>query len=301
VNELVTPILLSTTALAAVAAAGSALLALYPIVPSDLGGAPNLDRCARRVRIPVDHGDALDVWHLAGWRNAVVLVFHGYGRDHHRAWRYGAFLHRIGFHVVAVDFRSSRFLNRKPTTLGHYELADAEAVLRFVRHDAAFAGFSIGVFGESLGGTIALMLGGGHREVQAVTVDCAFATGRQALEDACERWAHVPRWPSAVLLRSLARSVTGCDPADVDALAAACRLADRPVFFIHGMRDNRLAPEQARQLWRMAGGKDPLWMIAGAGHNEGWKRQQALYEERVGAFFARHLLGEGPGLPAGEI
>ncbi len=46
-------IILSTTALAALAVGGSALLALYPLIPSDLGGAPNLDRQARRVRIPV--------------------------------------------------------------------------------------------------------------------------------------------------------------------------------------------------------------------------------------------------------
>ena len=80
-------ILVSTSALAVLAAGGSALLALYPLLPSDLGGAPNLDRRARRLRIPLDGGDWIDGWHLRGARKALVLVFHGYGRNHHRAGR----------------------------------------------------------------------------------------------------------------------------------------------------------------------------------------------------------------------
>jgi fermentation-respiration switch protein FrsA (DUF1100 family) len=296
-----TPILLSTSAMAAVVAGGSALMALYPFVPSDLGGAPNLDRRSRRVWIPVGERDGVDGWHLAGERDAVVVIFHGYGRNHRRVWRYGSFLHRLGLHVLLVDFRSSRFLGRKPTTLGHFEIEDAEATLAWLRTRPEFAGFRIGVFGESLGGTIALLVSGSNPDVAAVVADCAFADGKQALEDACERWAHLPRWPSAQLLRSLARTLTGCDPAEMDAVAAARSLSERPVFFIHGMSDNRLSPDQSRQLWRAAGSKDPLWLIPRAGHNEGWKRERQLYEERVSSFFARHLLAEGAGLPAGEI
>ena len=53
-------VLLSTLAAAALAVTGAATLALYPFLPSDLGGAPNLDRRARRVRVPLADGDALD-------------------------------------------------------------------------------------------------------------------------------------------------------------------------------------------------------------------------------------------------
>jgi fermentation-respiration switch protein FrsA (DUF1100 family) len=296
-----TLILISASGLAAIALGGIALLGLYPIVPLDLGGAPNLDRRARRVRIPVDENDWIAGWHLAGRRNAVVLVFHGYGRNHCRAWRYGAFLHQAGYHVLAVDFRSSRTLGRKPTTLGHFELPDAQATIEWVRRQPALEGLRIGVLGESLGGAVALLLAARNPDVAAVVADCAFATGRLALEASCERWAHLPRWPSASILRSLIRNVTGRDPGQVDALAAASGLCDRPVLFIHGMLDNRFSPDQARRLWRAAGSKDPLWLIPDAGHNQGWKKHRAIYEQRVGAFLARHLLSEGVGLPAGEL
>src|SRR5262245_49121026 len=118
--------LLSGTAAAAV---GSVALVLYPPLPKDLGGAADLDTEAERVRIPIPDDHGLDAWYLPGTRPAAVAIFHGLGRTHHRAWRYAAFLRRLGLHVLTVDFRSSRGRGRRPTTLGHHESEDVEAVL----------------------------------------------------------------------------------------------------------------------------------------------------------------------------
>jgi len=293
-------ILISSFALILVAG-GGALYLLYPLVPSDLGGAPNLDHEARRVRIPVAGDDWVAGWFLAGRRPATIVVFHGYGRNHHRAWRYAAFLHRSGYHVLAIDFRSSRYRARKPTTLGHFELPDAQAALDWVRAEPSTQTTRIALLAESLGAAVALIVAAANSDVDALVVDCPFATGQQALEDSCERWARLPRWPSAEILRSLGRAATGRDPADLNPLTACRLLADRPIFFIHAENDNRFSVEQTRALWEAAGAKDPLWLIPGIGHNEGWKKHRRLYEGRVTSFLARHLFGEGEGLPPGEL
>src|SRR5207244_5974615 len=133
-------------------------MALYPEIPADLGGAPNLDRRAERVQIPVGTADHLNGWYLPGRGRATMIIFHGYGRDHTRAWRYAQFLARAGYGVLAPDFRSSRARDRKPTTLGHYELADAEAALAWVETRPATRGARIAVLGASLGGSVGLVL-----------------------------------------------------------------------------------------------------------------------------------------------
>lgn len=274
-------------------------LVLYPVLPSDLGGAENLDARAHCVRIPLRDGDGLDGWHLPGSGRGALLLLHGFGRTHQRMWRYGDFLNRAGYDLLAVDFRSSRRRGRKPTTLGHHELPDAQAALDWLRALPSLEGQPVGVLGESLGGSVALLLAACNPDIAAVVVDGAFSNAARALEDSCERWAGLPGAPTAALLRWIGRRVTGHDPGSVDVIAACEALAVRPVMVIHSTEDDRLSVAHATALWHAAGGKDPLWLIHGAGHNEGWRRQRGLYEELVLAFLELPMRGQGPGLPGG--
>jgi uncharacterized protein len=280
---------------------GSSWLVFYPPVPIDLAGAENLDARARRVRIPVADRDTIDGWYLPPRNGALIVILHGYGRDHHRAWRYGGFLNKAGYGLLAFDFRSSRTRGRLPTTLGHYEIADALAALAWVRSRPDLQSARVGLLGESLGGSIALVAAAERPDVRAVLTDGAFSTGEQALEDACSRWAHLPGRPTARLCREVGRLVTGCDPGALDVIAASHALRGRPLFIIHCLRDDRLSAIHPQALWEAAGRKDPIWIIPGVGHNEGWIRHRALYEARARAFFDRHLLGRGAGLPGGEL
>ena len=292
---------------AALAAAGIVLLGigalalgLFPPLRRDLGGVANLDAEAEHVRVPLSDGDTLDAYVIEGHRPAVIVLFHGYARTHTRSWRYAQFLRGLDCHIVSFDFRSSRARRRQPTTLGGTERADAIAVLNWVAQDPRFAGCRIGFHGESLGGAVALDLAAQRPEVAAVVADAAFAVAAHAIEDACIGMARMPRQPSATILRSLARAFTGHDPGAFAPLDRMAGLAGRPVFFIHGDRDPRISPAQARALWHAAGAKDPLWIVSGAKHNEAWRLARERYEQHVSAFFARALLDEGAGIAAGE-
>jgi pimeloyl-ACP methyl ester carboxylesterase len=276
---------------------GSIWLALFPPVIADLGGAPDLDAVATRVRVPIGD-DALNGWLVPGRRPALVIVFHGYARDHRRAWRYAAFLHRAGYSVLAVDFRSSRERGRKPTTLGLYEMQDATATLVWARHDPRTRGDTLGLLGESLGASVALVLAARHPEVAAVVADCPFASGEWAMEDAAMIKLHLPKWPTAVLGRGLGRLLTGADPWALHVVAAAESLQGRPVFLIHAQGDDRFSTEQTEAIWRAAGSSGELW-LAGGDHNQAWQRHRTEYERRVLAFFDRNLNGSSH-RPVGE-
>lgn len=281
------PFLLLALSALAIFFAGTTWLAFYPPVPLDLDGAPNLDGRARTLRIPLVD-DHLDGWLLPGAKRTVVVLFHGYGRDHHRAWRYGAFLHRAGYDVVTVDFRSSRARQRVPTTLGAHELADAEATLAWVRSAPELRGHRVVLFGESLGGSVALVTAARAGDMAAVIADCPFATGRRALEDTFDYWLRVPGGPVAAVASRVGRGLTGRDPGALDAVAAAESLRATPMLLIHARKDDRMRSRQAEDLWRAAGSDDELWMTDG-GHNEGWQRMRAEYERRVLAFLDRAL------------
>ena len=196
---------------AALLFAGWAWTALYPRIPADLGGVANLDAEARRVRIATATADSIDGWYLAGREPAVVLLLHGHGRDHRRMWRYGNFLHVGGYGVLAIDFRSARARNRAPTTLGHRELVDAQAALDWLRGLPALRGHAVGLLGESLGGSVALVIAARNPDVDAVIDDSGFASGEEAIADFFTRIARLPSWPTP-LVRAFAGAVTGVDP-----------------------------------------------------------------------------------------
>jgi pimeloyl-ACP methyl ester carboxylesterase len=260
-------------------AAAAAWLALYPPVPKDLGGASDLDAEAERVAIPLPGGDRLAAWFLPGTSSAGLLLLHGYGRTHHRMWRYAGFLRPAGYSLLAVDFRSSRRTRRLPTTLGHHERVDAQAAWAWLR--ARLPGHRLGVMGESLGGTVALALAAGDPTVQAVIVDCPFATGGDAVEDMLGRFLRLPRWPFALLMRRVGALASGVDPYHLDGIAAAAALEQRRVLFIHSQKDERLSPRQSQRLWEAGGRRHQLWQVPGARHNRAWIVRREEYERRV--------------------
>ncbi len=271
--------LVGTPALLGSGAAVTAWLALYPPTPRDLGGARDLDGEAERVRIPIGGADHLDGWYLPGTRGLTLLLFHGYGRTHHRMWRYAGFLHDAGYGALAIDFRSSRRGRRLPTTLGHHEREDAEAAWRWLA--ARAPGERRGVMGESLGGSVALLLAADHPDLEPVIADCPFATGGEAVDDMLVRFLRLPRWPFAPMARRIAMLASGRDPCATDAVQAAARLRDRRVLFIHSADDERVALRQSERLWEAGGRRHALWRVAGARHNRAWLACRTEYERRV--------------------
>ncbi len=280
-------------------AAGSAWIALYPSVPADLGGVENLDARALRVTIPVGESDHLDAWYVRGTRPATVILFPGYARDHRRMWRYAQFLLRDGYDVVAVDFRSARSLDRKPTTLGYWEFRDARAVLDWLRARPESRGQRVAFFGESLGGVVALALAAERPDVNAVVVDCPFASGDAAIADGFRYVMHLPPYPLAQIARQLGKLVTGHDPGELDATAALRALNGRPVLLIQTTLEDRFSRAEVERLTGSAGLDAETWTVHDAKHTEVWVTHREEYEKRVSRFLAPRLGGDvAP--PAGE-
>ncbi len=270
-------------------AAGSAWIALYPTVPADLGGVENLDAKAERVRIPVGEDDHLDGWYLRGPRPATVLLFAGYARDHRRVWRYANFLHKLGVNIVTVDFRSARSQQRKPTTLGYFELRDERATLDWVRARPESRRHRVALFGESLAGAAALALAAERTDVDAVVADCPFASGDAAMADGFRFVAHLPAYPLAPIARQLARLITGHDPGALDVTQALRALNGRPVMLIQTRVEDRFSREQVERLTTAAGLGAELWTVDDAKHTEIWVQHREEYERKVGRFVATQL------------
>lgn len=275
--------------------AGSMWILLYPSVPADLGGVENLDHVAKHVKIPVGEADHLDGWFIAGPRPGTVILFAGYARDHRRVWRYAHVFKNQGYSVLAVDFRSARTLQRKPTTLGFWESLDARAALDWVRAEPSLRGQRVGLFGESMGAAVALALAAERPDVSAVVADCPFASADAGIADEFRLFGHLPANLLAPIARQLGKWITGQDPGALDATAALRALNGRPVLLIQTRYEDRFSVAQVERLTTAAGLGAETWTVDDAKHNEIWVVHREEYEKRLGRFMRAHLGGQLPG------
>ncbi len=228
-------------------------------------------------------GDGL---RLAAWlaprpgAPAVVLL-HGYPADKSDLLPIAAALHPR-FTVLLVDLRYFGASEGRATTLGYRERDDLRRVVDAL-HDRGFT--SVGVFGFSLGGAVALLAAADEPRIQAVVAYAAFADLRMLGR---ELYAHfwILRDPLVALMRVWARLFLGVDITRPSPAEAAAHLRV-PVMLIHSRADDQIPFSHAERLAR-ALEANPAAEVAFVDAGRHGALSPALLE-RVTAFFDTHL------------
>lgn len=195
---------------------------------------------------------------------ATVLFLHGNAQNisTHIASVY--WLSERAFDVLLVDYRGYG------TSQGHPSLdgiqADAEAALRYLVEKGAVGSKPLIVFGQSLGGAVAIRLVAHtpyRNRIKALVVEGTFASYPQiAREKLAEFWL---TWPLQWIPYA---TVSG----HYDAVKAVPEVSPVPLLIIHGDADTIVPPVHASRLYRAAHEPKRLWLVPGAGHIEAFSR-----------------------------
>lgn len=242
-------------------------------------------------------GLRLIAWYLPGRRPAAVVVSGGHRGRAGDVLGISASLQRAGFHVVVYGWRGTPGSDPAAHTLGVFERRDLQAAIDAV--EARLGDVPIGLLGFSLGGAVSIVVAGEDPRVRAVCADSAFSDPAAVLADGVER---VLRIPGAVLTAPVAAVValrTGARLSDFNPLAAAARIAPRPLLLIHGDRDTAVPVRHARALYDAARDPRELWVVPGASHVGAYFADRERYADHVVEFFERSLAAE-PQPPSGN-
>lgn len=169
-----------------------------------------------------------------------------------------------GYHVLALDYRGYGRSEGHASIDGIHE--DARLALRWLQsHSGALP---LVVYGQSLGGTVALNLvarsdADSRRRIAAVIADSAFASYRGiAREKLDQSWLTWPlQWPLSLLVSDAWSPVAVVD-----------RISPIPLLLIHGERDAVVPPHHSDALYRRAGEPKMLWRIPGGRHIDAMRR-----------------------------
>jgi uncharacterized protein len=230
------------------------------------------------VRIPVRGSDApiLYGWWLQGAdaHARAVLYLHGNDLNIGGNIDHVTALHRIGFSVLAVDYRGyGKSEGAFPSESQVYD--DAEASWDYLighRHVDPGRAF---IYGHSLGGAVAIELALRRPEAAGVIVESGFTSMSDVAK--IEYWMFPVNW----LLNQR-----------FDALAKVAMLRV-PVLFIHGTADREVPYEMSERLFAAASGSKLMMLIPGGGHENNAAVGGALYTQAVREFVEGHERGRG--------
>lgn len=250
------------------AAAGCLNDAFYAPTPSRYQDPEKGGRHTEEVFFRSGDGTRLQgyIFPAAGESRGVVIYFHGnYGNLTHYLDQF-RWLSGAGFTLFAFNYRGYGGSRGSPSRKGVHR--DGLAALDYVRTHPVLGGQDRFVFGQSLGGAVAVAAVAETEKsgIRAVVLEGVFDSyrveARQMIaHTVTENWGAVPclGFQAAVLSRLFVS----------DALNPGERIGDLspiPVLLIHCAGDRTVLPSHSRRLYGKAKAPKTLWVVEGCDH-----------------------------------
>lgn len=258
---------------------------LHPL-PQFLMASP-VTPAPRTVTFIADDRQKFEGWVLeAPAARGVVITCHGYKANRLQLVPIAEGLCRRGYTMMLFDLRGHGS-RRGRCTFGTRDVKDLGVIMQWCRANPALAALPVGLLGLSMGGAVACQAAAQFPDIKAVVVDSAYARLFPVLAQSIRKTYHLPsvfaRVTWAGLALALGRGLSHADPVVVAARAR------QPLLIIHGMEDQSVSPEQARQLYAAWQGPKEQWLHSQGGHIGIGFQHPDEYANRVAEFFHRWL------------
>jgi len=234
-----------------------------------------------RVVIPTEDGLHLSGWFIPRPGAPALILLHGYPAEKADLLPLASAL-APQFSMLLVDQRYFGGSEGHATTLGFRERGDLKRMVDFLESRGAT---SVGVFGFSLGGAVALLTAAEDPRIRAIVAYAPFADLRVLGQD-LYGWMSVARYPFIEGMLLWSRVLFGADISRPSPAEAAARV-EIPVLLVHSRQDEQISFRHAERL-RTALGNNPRaefdFMDRGR-HGE----MPAGFEGKLSRFFRRAL------------
>ncbi|MDB5097385.1 MAG: Alpha/beta hydrolase family [Cyanobacteria bacterium RYN_339] len=247
--------------------------------------------------VPYDdvHFASEDGLRLAAWyvpaavpTHKTVVLVHGHADSRYAFLRDGQLaMLQPAYNVLALDLRNNGDSDGTVTSFGLYEWRDVVAAVKYAEDRGAQ---DVALYGMSMGAVTCLNALERLPAVKAVLLDCPYASARAAFVGfAAAAWEPNPVLVGQAIL-ARANKELGADMADAEGLKHIAAVGNRPLWMVHGLADDLIAPDESRALFALAPTPvKELWLVPGAGHGQSVNVARAAYATRLQAFLAAHF------------
>ena len=226
-------------------------------------------------------------WPAADAPRGVLILVHGLGDYNESFIDRATELTRQGFAVYSFDNRAHGASGGTYTTYGFHEKHDIARIIDRVRID--HPGLPVGIWGNSLGGAIALQALAYDERLVFGVVESTFRELREIVYDDMEpRFGFRNRFISDLAVDA-AGELARFEPDSVRPIEAV-REIEQPVLIVHGDADRNISVAYGRDLFRhLASTEKELLIVPGAGHVNVATVYGPDYLPRILAFVDRAL------------
>lgn len=303
--EMINWVLFAIAALAALAVYVSYKKSAAIIQPGRKPGVavnPDQFRLAHEVvEFPTADGVRLKGWFIpaVGEHSGRTVIFcHGWGSNRGDMLRDTWFLAEKGLNLFYFDFRASGESKGSVSSVGYLETRDFDAAYEFLRNNRPLQAESVGVFGTSMGGAVAVYAAAKYPELACVLAENTFLSYEKVVANWSWKRLKTPYFPLVWLTLFFVRRKLKADPEPYSPLYNAGRVK-MPAMFINGDHDDLVPQTDAERLYGLCTSeKKQIWTVAGASHAKCAEVGGEVYRQKVAAFFGEHLREpEPPKLP----
>lgn len=236
-----------------------------------------------------EDGLELAAWYMASQNRAALILVHGIGTNRADLLPLARDLAEQGFALLLLDLRAHGDSGGQTSTLGVHEVRDVRSAVRYLQDRPEVDPDRLGIYGNSLGASVAIMAAAEVPALKAVVADSGFASVEWVAGNQFDALVRVPFWMAPLVL-TMGRWQTGVDPGEIAPVRRIHRISPRPVLIVHGERDQTFLVENARLLAAAAGEPKELWIVPEAVHGAAYGLHPEVYVQRVASFFRRALL-----------
>lgn len=243
-----------------------------------------------RVKLNAADGVPLVAWTIpaAEPTERTLLLLHGWGDNKGDLLQHTHYLSRK-FNLVYLDHRSHGESGGPHSTIGYLESRDVEAVLAWLKEDRPAWTARLGVFGLSMGGSIAIWAAARYPELRCVATEAPFPSFNRVVGRYAHNGYRLPFFPFAWGALKVIAWRLGEDPEPYSPIYHVDRIAPRPMLFIAGALDTLMPLADVEELYARAKEPKELWIVENASHGKCEETAGEAYHRRLLEFFDKHV------------